>query len=371
MSEGTTFVGLDVHKDSIAVARLFGQEAEPEVFVLENTADALKRLAKRLRADGGAPRACYEAGPCGYAAYRQLTALGVPCEVIAPSLIPTKPGDRVKTDRRDARQLAKLYRAGMLTTVRVPTESEEALRDLARTRESLRKDVVAAQHRLVKLLLRHGRVFSHGTNWTDRHVRWVRQQRFDGGNAQAAFDEYLAHWDYLRQRKEGVEARLIAVANEAPYASVVQRLCCLRGFQPLRAMLLVAEVVDFRRFREPESMAAFLGLVPGKDASGGRDPRQPITKAGNSRARRVMVETAWAYARQPSLTARLKQRLNGQPAAVVELSWNSQRRLHGRFNYLRSEGKPAAVAVVAVARELCSVVWAMMQLPGCWEVEKP
>jgi transposase len=364
MSEDITFVGLDVHKESIAVASLVGQApvADAQVFVMENTPDALKRLAKRLLSNGGAPRACYEAGPCGYAAYRQLTELGVPCEVIAPSLIPKKPGDHVKTDRRDARQLATLYRAGMLTTVRVPTEPEEDLRDLARVRESLRRDTVAVQHQLLKFLLRHGRVFAHGTHWTDRHVRWLRQQQFQGGNARATFEEYLAQWDYLRQRKEAVEAKLIGTAVVEPYAATVRRLCCLRGFETLRAMLLLAEVTDFRRFPEPDSMAGFLGLVPGKDASAGRDPRQPITKAGNSRARRVMVEAAWAYVSRPSLTGRLKPRLEGQPPEVVELSWNSQRRLHGRYEYLRSQGKPAVVAVVAVARELCAVVWAMMQI---------
>lgn len=361
MEQGTTFVGLDVHQERIAVASLVGAARDGEVFVIENTPDALKRLARRLTA-GGLVRACYEAGPCGYAPYRALTALGVPCEVIAPSLIPTKPGDRVKTDRRDAKQLATLYRAGMLTTVRVPTEAEEDLRDLARAREALRRDSVAVQHQLLKFLVRHGRVFAHGTNWTDRHVRWLRQQQFEGGNARATFAEYLAHWDYVRQRREALEAKLVEAAAVAPYQATVRRLCCLRGFETLRAMLLVAEVVDFRRFPEPDAMAGFLGLVPGKDASGGRDPRQPITKAGNSRARRVMVEAAWAYTSKPSLTGRLKPRLEGQPAEVVELSWNSQRRLHGRYDYLRSQGKPAVVAVVAVARELCAVVWALMQL---------
>jgi transposase len=359
---------MDVHQEKIAVACVVGNARDGEVFVIRNTPDALKRLARRLTS-AGPVRTCYEAGPCGYAPYRQLSALGVPCEVIAPSLIPKRPGDHVKTDRRDARELARLYRAGLLTTVRVPTEAEEDLRDLARAREALRQNTVAVQHQLLKFLARHGRVFAHGTNWTTRHVQWLRQQQFVGGNARATFAEYLAHWDYLRQRREAVEGKLVEVAATPGYAGRVRRLCCLRGFQTLRSMLLLAEVVDFRRFPVADAMAGFLGLVPGKDATGSRDPRQPITKAGNSRARRVMVEAAWAYTSKPSLSARLKPRLEGQPAQVVELSWNAQQRLHGRYDYLRSQGKPPVVAVVAVARELCAVVWAMMQIPTEQEEE--
>jgi transposase len=362
MSEGITFVGLDVHKESIAVAIVEGWSPHGPSFVIENRPEAVKRLAKRVRLGGGEVRACYEAGPCGYTLFRQLKALDVPCEVIAPSLIPKRPGDHVKTDRRDARQLATLYRAGLLTTVRVPTEKEEGLRDLARTRDVLRGQNVAAQHRLLKLLLRYGRTFAHGKNWTKAHVRWLRGQRFETGNTQLAFDEYLAHWDYLTQRQRTLETMLLQLAQEEPQQAAVARLCSLRGFSELRSILLLAEVVDFRRFVGPDSLAAFVGLVPGKDASADRNPRMPITKAGNSRARRILVEAAWSYARPPSIAQRLKRRLAGQPAKVVELSWTTQRRLHERYGYLVSRGKEPVVAVVAVARELCNVVWAMMNV---------
>lgn len=364
MQEGITFVGLDVHKEWIAVAILEEWPPGESLFVIENTPHAVKRLAARLRAGGRPVRACYEAGPCGYTLYRQLEALKVPCEVVAPSLIPKRPGDRVKTDRRDARQLAMLYRARMLTPVRVPSKEEEGLRDLARARDALMRENVAARHRLLKILLRHGRTFAHGTNWTARHVKWLRAQRLDTENAQRAFDEYLAHWDYLTQRQRTVETKLLQLAQQEPHRATVSRLCCLRGFSELRAILLLAEVVDFRRFVTPESLSAFVGLVPGQNASGDYNPRMPITKAGNSRARRVLVEAAWSYARPPSIAQRLRRRLEGQPAEVVKLSWTTQQRLHERYGYLVSRGKPPVVAVVAVARELCNAVWAIMNLGG-------
>lgn len=360
MKKGITLtVGLDVHKDSIAVCWLQGDSQREETREIPNEPRAIQKLFKRLSSEGEL-RVCYEAGPCGYEVRRQLAKMAIACDVIAPAMIPRRPGDRIKTDRRDARKLARLYRAGELTAIRVPTEAEEAVRDLVRCREDVREDVTRQRHRLLKFLLRHGRVWRETKNWTFRHWAWLRAQRFEEASAQRTFDEYLAQLDFGIDRLRALDAEIVGVAEQEPWKPLVGRLRCLRGIDTLSAMTLLAEVQDFRRFRSPRELMSFLGLVPSIHASGASEHRGSITKCGNGHARRILVEAAWHYRHRPMMAGRLRERAEGQPEPVRTEAMKAQHRLHLRYRRLVARGKPPHVAVVAVARELCGFVWALL-----------
>lgn len=362
MKDTRIYVGLDVHKDTIAVCWVPEGGAPEETREIPNDPRAVRKLFARLAAQGEL-RACYEAGPCGYAVRRQLETLGVPCEVIAPSLVPRRPGDRVKTDRRDARKLARLYRAGELTVIRVPTCQEEAARDLLRCREDLGEDVTRLRHRLGKFLLRHGRLWRETKNWTLRHWTWLRTQRFDEPAAQRTFEEYLAQLDLAVDRLRSLDTEIAQLAQQEPWAPRVARLCCLRGFSTLAALTLLVELQDFHRFRSPRELMSFVGLTPSLHASGGRETRGPITKAGNAHARRILVEAAWHYRHRPMAAGRFRRRAASQPETIRADALRAQSRLHQRFHRLVARGKPSQVAVVAVARELVGFVWALLVRP--------
>jgi transposase len=254
-------VGLDVHKDTIAVCWLRDGSATEETRQIPNEPRAIRKLFRQLQEEGQL-QACYEAGPCGDTVRRQLEAMGIACDVVAPSLIPRRPGERIKTDRRDARKLARLSRAGELTPIRIPTEAEEAVRDLLRCREDLAEDVTRQRHRLGKFLLRHGRIWREGRAWTLRHWAWLRAQRFEDPVAQRTFEEYLAQLDFGIDRLRALDGELVAVAQQAPWQPLVARLCCLRGIDLLSALTLLAEIQDFHRFRSPRELMSFVGLVP-------------------------------------------------------------------------------------------------------------
>ncbi len=359
MNGTTFFVGMDVHKEFNAISVLEGDSSEGRPTVkMPNDPAKLKRYFSRLKKEGEV-RACYEAGSCGYEVYRLLASMGVACDVVAPSLIPVRAGDRVKTDRRDAEKLARLFRAGELTSIRVPTEAEEALRDLVRCREDAREDIQRERHRLLKFLLRHGRIFSEGQHWTLSHWSWLRRQKFEEPAAQTVFVEYLGRLGSTLERLRALDQEIVAVAEREPYQAKVARLRCLRGINTLTAVALVAEICDFRRFEHPRDLMAFLGLVPSERSSGGKQRRGGITKTGNSHARRVLVEAAWHYRHLPARSKALRARWKGQPEMIVAHAWKAQERLHRRFFRLTSRGKPSQVAVVAVARELCGFVWAI------------
>jgi transposase len=358
MKSTTLFVGMDVHKESISLSVLEGsqRDARPTVTV-PNAASELKRLFGRLRKEGEV-RACYEAGSCGYEVQRLLTAMKIECDVIAPSLIPVRAGDRVKTDRRDAEKLARLFRAGELTSIRVPTEAEEALRDLVRCREDVREDVLRERDRLLKFLLRHGQVFAGTKNWSRAHWVWLHALRFDQVMVQAVFVEYLARLEGTLARLKSLDQEIVTAAEREPYKEAVGRLRCLRGIDTLSAVILVAEICDFHRFEHPRELMAFVGLVPSEKSSGAKQRRGGITKTGNGHARRVLVEAAWHYRRPPRRSETIEARWEGQPRPVVDHAWKAQERLYRRFFRLTSRGKSSQVAVVAVARELCGFVWA-------------
>ena len=361
MSEPITYVGIDAHKRELHVAMLIGTTSTPVTWKVANEPRAVDRLRRKLeRVAAGAIEICYEAGPCGYALHRRLQRGRVRCQVIAPALVPRKPGDRVKTDRRDARKLAELHRAGLLTEVRPPTPAEEAVRDLCRARDDARQDLQRSRHRLGKLLLRRGLHFD-GRNWTRRHRAWVDSLVWEHEAERYVVEDYLLAIDHLEARLGDLDATLAAVAETAPYREAVGWLRCFRGIDTLTAMLILAELHDFRRFQTAPALMAYLGLVPGEASSGETHRRGRITKTGNTLVRRLLVETAWHYQHRPGVGVALARRRHGQPKRVIAIADKAQRRLCRRFRKLVAEQKPAPKVAVAIARELAGFVWAALQ----------
>jgi transposase len=302
-------------------------------------------------------RVAYEAGPTGYGLARACTAAGIGCTVAAPSKIQRPPGDRVKTDRRDAERLARLLRLGELVAVRVPEPHEEAARDLVRAREDARAELMRARHRLSKLLLRRGLVYDAAA-WTLAHEQWLRRQRFDASPLALAFDEAFGAVLQAKARRDRLDQAIAELAEEPPFADVVGRLCCLRGVGTLTALALTVELGDWTRF-QPQSLGPFLGLTPSEDSSGERRRLGAITKTGNTHARRLLVEAAWHQRRPLRPSIRLEQRRRDQPAAVRARADESARRLHDRWQALERRGKRRTVVAVAVARELAGHCWAL------------
>jgi transposase len=361
MSEVITYVGIDAHKKDLFIAMLIGGETTPVTWQVPNEPNAIRRLVRKLERDAPGPvRVCYEAGPCGYALQRQMTTPRVTCQVIAPALIPRKPGDRVKTNPRDARKLAELLRAGLLTEVRPPTPAEEAVRDLCRARDDAREDLQRCRHRLGKLLLRRG-LHHSGRNWTRAHRRWIDSLEWGQPAERVVVDDYLLAIDQLEARLIEFDARLAETAATEPYRERVGWLRCFRGIDTLTAMLILAELHDFRRFQSPRALMAYLGLVPGEDSSGEKHRRGRITRTGNALARRLLVETSWHYQHRPTVGVALTRRRKGQPARVIAIADKAQQRLCRRFRRLAEHHKPAPKIAVAIARELAGFLWAALQ----------
>jgi transposase len=364
MSNDITYVGLDVHKKSIQVAQLPPDGAEAVEWQEVHTVASVRRLCRRLlRKAPGEVRCCYEAGPTGYGLQRQLRAAGVSCTVIAPSLTPVRPGSRIKTDRRDARRLAELFRAGLLTEVHPPNERDEALRDLCRCRDDVREDLMRARHRLGKFLLRRHCIYTlTKRNWGTRHMAWLRQLRFDEPAAQATFDSYLLTIDQLEERMNQLELRMHEFAGQEPYGEPVGWLRCFRGIDTITALSLVAELHGFQRFRSPRQLMAYLGLVPSEHSSGESERRGSITRAGNGHVRRLLVEASWHQRHRPLVSAPLRKRREGQPAAIIAIADRAQERLHRRYVRMLARGKPRPKVIVAMARELVGFLWAVLSL---------
>ena len=354
-----THIGLDVHKDTIAVAVLRPGTIECDERVIPNTPEALRKLLARYP-DRAALRTCYEAGPTGYDTQRLITSLGIACDVIAPSLIPRRTGVRVKTDRADARNLARLHRAGELTAVRVPTPAEEALRDLVRAREDLKNDRRIARQRIRSFLLRYGKRYpSPGARWSFRFEVWMRALRFDEPASQAAFDHLVSAYSVRDAQLAAIDKQIEEAALCDPLADAVARLRAFRGIDTLTAVTLLTETCDFRRFATAGSFMAFTGLVPSEHSSGASRHQGSITKTGNAHVRRVLVEAAWAYRHRPAVRGAHAKRLEGQPPEVAAYSWAAQCRLNSTYRKLAARKGPNK-AVVAVARELSGFVWGAM-----------
>jgi transposase len=357
----TTYVGIDAHKKDLFIAMLVGTQATPVTWTAPNEPNAVRRLVRKLEREAPGPvRACYEAGPCGYALQRQMTTERVSCQVIAPALVPRKPGERVKTNRRDARKLGELLRAGLLTEVRPPTPEEEAVRDLCRARDDARADLQRCRHRLGKLLLRRGLHFS-GRNWTRLHRQWVDSLTWMHEAERVVVEDYWLAIDHVEARLIELDARLMDIAQTEPYRQPVAWLRCFRGIDTLTAILILAELHDFRRFQSPRALMAYLGLVPGEDSTGEKHRRGRITRTGNALVRRLLVETAWHYQHRPAVGVALARRRKGQPGRVIAVADKAQQRLCRRFRKLAAEHKPPPKIAVAVARELAGFLWAALQ----------
>lgn len=353
----TTFVGLDVHAATITIAVLEEDQERPEIREIANNPAAVRKAIKQI-GKGRSLRCCYEAGPCGYVLQRQLAGMGIPCQVIAPSLIPQKPGDRVKTDRRDAAKLARLLRSGDLTPITVPTEDQEAVRDLVRAREAARRARTDARHRLTKFLLRHGHRH-HACNWTREFWKWVNTISFVHPALTKTMQHYTDMVLHLDRQIEALDTAIEDIAAREPFRDMVAKLSCLRGISTLAAMVILSEVYDLRRFATASEFMAFLGVVPSERSSGQKQRRGGITKTGNSRVRRILVEAAWAYRHYPKVTSRQRKMLAQQPPAIADVCRKANLRLTRRFQRLEARGKKSPVAMTAIARELAGFVWAV------------
>lgn len=360
MTERTRFLGLDAHARTIAVA-VAEEAGAPEAYgAIANDPSSIRRLVGRLGGPGVRLVAGYEAGPTGYVLHRQLESLGVDCMVVAPSLVPVRSGDRVKTDRRDALKLARLLRSGDLTAVWVPDEEHEAFRDLVRARAAAKADALRAKHRLSKFLLRHGVRPPHGVRaWTDRHQAWLSQIRLEQPCAQIVLADYLGVVRAAEDRVRRLQAALHTAVPDR-HRPLVAALQAFRGIAFLTAVTIVAEVGDLRRFATAPQFMAYVGVVPSEYSSGGSHHRGRITKTGNAMLRHVLVEAAHHSRLQPRVSTGLRVRQQAVPAAVVERSWRAQIRLHHRYRHLSARlGRPKAIT--AVSRELAGFVWAVGQ----------
>src|SRR6516162_8349285 len=363
LKQPITYVGLDVHKDTIAVAVAeAGKRGEArEHGKIANTAAALRVLAVKLARGGGDLRFCYEAGPCGYGIQRQLSAAGHECVVVAPSLIPRKPGDRIKTDRRDAINLAKLHRAGELTSVWVPDQAHEAIRDLVRARLAAVRTLRQARQQLSGFLLRHGHHFSRPA-WTLMHRRWLAGLRFEQPVHHIVLEDCIAAVEAATARRDRLEAHIEAVLPDWSLAPVVRALQALRGLALVGAATLAAELGDITRFTKPRQLMAYLGLVPSEHSSGGTRRQGGITKAGNGAARRMLIEAAWTYRLPARISREQLLRHEGLTKPIRDTAWKAQERLCRRYRKLARAGKPPTVVTAAIARELSGFVWAIAQL---------
>ncbi|MFD7170140.1 IS110 family RNA-guided transposase [Streptomyces violascens] len=350
-----TFAGLDVHARSVTAARLDGETGEICSLKLSPKTDAVLSWVASLP---GPVAVTYEAGPTGFGLARALAAAGIRCVVVAPSKLERPPGDRVKTDRRDAERLARLLRIGELPEVRIPSEAEEAARDLVRAREDVRGDLMRCRHRLSKLLLRQGLLWEGKTAWTQAHERWLRSLTFDRPGIQLTFDEAFDAVLATQARRQRLEHAIEEAAADSPFAAVAGRLACLRGIGTLSAFGLAVEVGDWQRFTGA-TIGSYLGLVPSEESSGERRVQGPITKTGNTHARRLLVEAAWHHRKPYRPSAELLRRQGRQPPAVRDRADRGNRRLHRRWKRFDARNKRPTIAAVAVARELSGWCWSL------------
>jgi len=360
MGDHIRYVGLDVHKEGIVVAVAEGgaRGEVREYGRIANTPTALDRLASKFGHDGVRLRFCYEAGPCGYGIQRQLSARGHDCVVVAPSLIPRRAGDRIKTDRRDAASLARLHRAGELTPVWVPDPGHEAMRDLVRARLDAVHALRRARQQLSGFLLRQGCHYGRPA-WTKLHRRWLAGLKFEQAVHHLVLEDYVQAVEAAEARRDRLTAQIAAMLPDWTLAPVVAALQALRGMALVNAATLVAELGDLSRFANPRQLMAYLGLVPSEHSSGAGVRRGGLTKAGNSAARRLLIEAAWCYRFPARLSRELLLRQEELPKAIREIAWKAQTRLCARYRRLTRTGKPANVVTAAIARELAGFIWAI------------
>jgi transposase len=361
MKEKVRFLGLDVHAETITVAVAEPGDEVRSLGTIANRIESIRKLVKKL-GPVEQLKACYEAGPTGYVLYWQLAEMGVKCDVIAPTLVPMRAGDRVKTDRRDAEKLARCHRAGDLTAVWVPDAGSEALRDLVRAREAAKQDQLRARHRLSKFLLRSGQRPAVGLKaWTQLHMAWVRQLRFQQAAQESTRLDYLHEVEHMAERVVRLEQAIAeAVKLSSPeLQEVVKNLQSLRGIAQISAVTIAAELGNVSRFQSARQLMGYSGAVPSEDSSGKRTQRGSITKTGNAHLSRIAVEAAWSYRLRPGVGPALRKRQEGVPDEIKEIAWKAQHRLHKRYSRLAAAGKDQRKIITAVGRELLGFIWAI------------
>ena len=362
MAHLTNWIGIDDHADKLTIAQYVGTQKHPaKDWEVTPNDSGLRQLVRWLKSLQGPVRCVYEAGPCGYELYRLLLSKGIECNVAAPSLTPRKPGERIKTNRRDARKLAELFRGGLLTMIVVPDRRRESIRDLMRARDDARRNLLAARHRLSKFLLRHGLRYREGSAWRTRHWQWIRSIKMPEPYEQIVLTESIAAVVQRQLELKRFDDFVCEVAKEAEWAPLVKQLTALRGIDTLSAMTILAELGDLRRFPSARHMMAAVGLVPSEYSTGDKTRRFGITKTGNAHVRHVAVQAAWQYQHAPRSGARLQKRRSEQSADVLTIARTADHRLHRKYVRLTSRGKRSTVAATAIARELIGFIWAIGQ----------
>jgi transposase len=363
MTMSILFVGLDVHKATVAVAVAEdGREGEVRSYgTIENTPASIGKLLRRLARPGRMLHFCYEAGCCGYNLHRQICAAGHHCSVIAPSLVPQKPGDHVKTDRLDAVKLARLHRAGELDAVWVPDAAHEAMRDLIRSRGDAMEHLKATKQHLQSFMLRHGLIFNGIKQWTRAHYRWLADQKFEHPAHQIVFQDYINAIHDADKRHQELVKQITQLVPHWSMRPLVEALCTIRGINLIAAVTILSLTGDLRRFSRPTQLSAYFGLVPSEHSSGDSIRRAGITRAGNTEARRVLIQGAWSYRFPARVTKAKEGKIAGAEKTIRDIAWRAQVRLCSRYRRLVANGKKAPVACVAVARELATFVWEMGQ----------
>jgi len=358
MKNQITYVAMDTHKKQHQIALQYPGQTEIVAFTIANTLRDLQKMVKKiLRQASGPVHFCYEAGVCGFTLKRRIEELGGRCFVIAPSLVPRKPGERVKTDRRDAKKLLELFQAGLLTEVQAPNEVQEAARELTRLRETAQENLKRIRHQILKFLTRHGYVYAEGRHWTQKHLTWLHALEFSDPQLTGVFEHYFAEMVHCLSRLQHLDQEVTQLAQSPDYREIVRLLCCFHGIDTLTAITLLTEIFEFGRFASPRQLMSYLGLTPGEDSSGERQRKGAITKTGNARVRRLLNEAAWHYRHRYLPSGALQKRRAGQPAWAIAIADAAGRRLSQRFRHLVYNGKLPTKANIAVARELAGFIW--------------
>ena len=353
---------MDTHKKEHTVALHYPGQEEIVRFTVRNTAREITKMTKKvIKQAPGDVEFCYEAGVCGFVLKRRIEAHGCHCAVIAPSLIPRKPGDRIKTDRRDALKLLTLFKAGLLTEVHAPDPQQEAARELTRCRQAAQENLKRVRHQLLKFLTRHGYLYSDGSHWTVKHLKWLRSLEFEETLLQDVFDNYFTELQHCLQRLSSLDNQVEILAKSEPYQEIVDLLRCFHGIDTLSAITIITEIFDFGRFSSPGELMSYLGLTCSEFSSGEKQKRGPITRAGNKRVRRILVEVAWHYRHPCNISRALRDRRNGQPQWVIDIADRAGQRLRKRYRHLTHCGKMPCKVTVAIARELAGFIWSVFK----------
>lgn len=360
MNNTITHVAMDTHKKDHTVALHYPHSEEIVRFTVKNNVRDIKKMVNKIKKQAKTDiKFCYEAGVCGFTLKRRIEALGCQCMVIAPSLTPVKPGDHIKTDRRDALKLLTMFKAGLLTEVHAPNAQQEAARELTRCRQTAQENLKRIRHQLLKFLTRHGYVYTDGDHWTQKHLRWFRSLEFDKPLLADVFDNYFTQMNHCIQRLSSLDKDVEKLAFSDTYKEVVGLLRCFHGIDTLTAITVITEIFDFGRFSSPGQLMSYLGLTCSEHSSGESQKKGSITKAGNKRVRRLLVETGWHYRHPCKLSHALRTRRKDQPQWVIDIADSAGQRLRKRYRHLINNGKMPCKVTVAIARELAGFIWAV------------